>query len=232
MIQLTNKGKSMKSTKAKPLSIKILGTVLGIAACCIVATPLRALPQAKTSTSAASQPQQTTFDTPQQAADAMILAIKNDDVATLLQIFGPDGKDFVETSDDVQDKNSRANFATMAQEKMDVALDSQNPNRAIISVGDEDWPLPVPIVKVNGKWHFDSKAGRTEILNRRIGGNELTAITICRGYDDAQKEYAEQIHDDSGVNQYAQRIIRTPGKQDGLAWQIADGRWESPWEKG
>jgi hypothetical protein len=162
----------------------------------------------------------------------MILAVKNDDVATLLQIFGPDGKDFVETSDDVQDKNSRANFATMAQEKMDVALDSQNPNRAIISVGDEDWPLPVPIVKVNGKWHFDSKAGRTEILNRRIGGNELTAITICRGYDDAQKVYAQQIHDDSGVNQYAQRIIRTPGKQDGLAWQIADGRWEAPSEKG
>jgi hypothetical protein len=228
MIQLTNKGKSMKSTKAKPLSIKILGTVLGIATRCIVVTPLRALPQPKTSTSAASQPQQTTFDTPQQAADAMILAVKNDDVATLLQIFGPDGKDFVETSDDVQDKNSRANFATMAQEKMDVALDSQNPNRAIISVGDEDWPLPVPIVKVNGKWHFDSKAGRTEILDRRIGANELTAITICRGYDDAQSEYAAVIHDNSGVNQYAQRIISTPGKQDGLAWQNSDGTWGGP----
>jgi hypothetical protein len=158
----------------------------------------------------------------------MILAVKNDDVAGLLEIFGPDGKDFVQTSDDVQDKNSRAKFASMAQEKTHVDLDPQNPNRAILSVGDEDWPTPVPIVKLNGKWHFDSKAGRTEILDRRIGANELTAITICRGYDDAQKQYAEQVHDDSGVNQYAQRIISTSGKQDGLAWQNADGSWGGP----
>jgi hypothetical protein len=228
MIKFMNTGKSMTSTKANPLSIKFLCTVLGVATCCIVASPLRALPQTKTSTPAAPQPQQKTFATPQQAADAMVLAVKNDDVPALLQIFGPDGKDFVDTNDDVQDKNSRANFAALVQQKMDVELDPHNPNRAIISVGDEDWPLPVPIVKLNGKWHFDSKSGRTEILNRRIGDNELTAITICRGYDDAQREYAQQIHDDSGVNQYAQRIISTPGKQDGLAWQNSDGTWGGP----
>jgi hypothetical protein len=228
MIKLKNKEKSMESTNAKPLTMKILATVLGIATCCIVPASLRALPQTKTSTATASEPQQATFDTPQQAADAMALAVKNDDVPALLKVFGPDGKDFVDTSDDVQDKNSRANFAAMVQEKMDVELDPRNPNRAIIAVGDEDWPLPVPIVKLNGKWHFDSKSGRTEILNRRIGDNELTAITICRGYDDAQKDYAQQIHDDSGVNQYAQRIISTPGKQDGLAWQNSDGSWGGP----
>jgi Protein of unknown function (DUF2950) len=228
MIKFMNEEKSMKSSKANPLSIKIFATVLGIATCCIAPTVLRALPQTKTSASAASQPQQKTFDSPQQAADTMILAVKNDDVAGLLEIFGPDGKDFVQTSDDVQDKNSRAKFAAMAQEKTHVDLDPQNPNRAILSVGDEDWPTPVPIVKLNGRWHFDSKAGRTEILDRRIGANELTAITICRGYDDAQKQYAEQVHDDSGVNQYAQRIISTSGKQDGLAWQNADGSWGGP----
>src|SRR6202044_1508976 len=92
----------------------------------------------------------------------------------------------------------------------------------------EEWPLPIPIVKKGGKWYFDTKAGLKEILYRRIGTNELNAITICRGYVEAQMDYAEQIHDDSGVNQYAQRIISTPGKQDGLAWKNADGSWGGP----
>ena len=77
----------------------------------------------------------------------------------------------------------------------------------------------------SGKWYFDAKAGRHEILRRRIGANELDAITVCRGYVEAQEEYALTIHDDSGVNQYAQKIISTPGKQDGLAWQNPDGTW-------
>jgi hypothetical protein len=158
----------------------------------------------------------------------MMLAVKSDDVAALLEIFGPAGKDFVSTGDDVQDKNSRATFAALAQEKMNVETDTHHPNRAILSVGNEDWPVPVPIVKHAGKWHFDSKAGRTEILQRRIGNNELDAIDICRGYAEAQKEYASEIHDDSGVNQYAQRIISTPGKHDGLAWRNTDGSAGGP----
>jgi hypothetical protein len=111
---------------------------------------------------------------------------------------------------------------------MQVETDPHNLNRVILSVGNEDWPLPVPIVKQGGKWHFDSKAGRTEILDRRIGENELEAITICRGFAEAQKEYSSEIHDDSGVNQYAQRIISTPGKHDGLAWRNPDGSWGGP----
>jgi hypothetical protein len=223
--QSMNKEKYMNSIRMNTLPTKALSTVFGVVVCCILVTAFRAAPQTKAATSVATQPPQKTFDNPQQAADAMILAVKNDDVAALLQIFGPDGKDFVASGDDVQDKNSRANFATQAQEKMHVDTDPHNPDRAIISIGDEDWPLPVPIVKQGGKWHFDSKVGRNEIVNRRIGENELVAITICRGYDDAQKEYAEQIHDNSGVNQYAQRLISSPGKHDGLAWQNPDGTW-------
>jgi hypothetical protein len=215
----------MKSKVSNTHTAKFLWALLGITAYCILAAGLPASPQTK---AAAAQPAEKTFDTPQQAADAMILAVKNDDEAALLEIFGPDGKDFVDTKDSVQDKNSRAAFAALAQEKMQVVIDPHNPNRAILSVGNEDWPTPVPIVKQGGKWHFDSKAGRTEILDRRIGANELTAITICRGYVDAQNEYAQQIHDDSGVNQYAQQIISTPGKQDGLAWQNPDGTWGGP----
>lgn len=220
--------KQMNTTKMNTFFAKILFATFGIAACCISGIVVHAAPQTRTATNVATQPQQKKFDTVQQAADAMILAVKNDDVAALLEIFGPAGKDFVSTGDDVQDKNSRAAFAALAQEKMHVDTDPHNPNRAILSVGNEDWPVPVPIVKQGGKWHFDSQAGRTEILDRRIGRNELDAISICRGYAEAQKEYASEIRDDSGVNQYAQRLISTPGKHDGLAWQNPDGSEGGP----
>ena len=222
----------MHSTGINALGMKILSTLFGVATCCILPISVHAAPQAASATTPAAQSKQKTFATAQQAADAMILAVKNDDVQTLLEIFGPDGKDFVSTQDDVQDKNSRAAFAAMAQEKMHVDLDPHNPNRAILSVGGEDWPTPVPIVRVGGRWRFDSKAGRAEILDRRIGENELNAIVVCRGFVEAQEAYAEQVHDGSGVNQYAQRIISTSGKQDGLAWQNPDGSWGGPVAEG
>src|SRR5579862_473908 len=178
-----NKGKYMNFKKVSPLIARIFSSLLVVTACCIWATAAHATPQTNPATAAATQPQQKSFDTPQQAADTMILAVKNDDVSALTEIFGPDGKDFVASGDDIEDKKSRANFAAQAQEKMSVDIVSHDSNRAIISVGDEDWPLPVPIVKQGGKWHFDSKAGRTEILNRYIGENELDAILICRGFD-------------------------------------------------
>jgi len=111
---------------------------------------------------------------------------------------------------------------------MSVQTDKKNPNRAIVLVGNDDFPLPIPIVKQKGKWFFDTKVGREEILNRRVGANELNAIEICRGFVDAQHEYAAEKHDGSKVNQYAQRVISTPGKHDGLAWQNQDGTWEGP----
>jgi len=220
--------KYMKSKTIGPPPAKTLWTAIIVIACFVPVTGSSATTQTETSASVAAQPAQKTFDTPQQAADTMILAVKNDDVAALLQIFGPDGKDFVQSGDDVQDKNSRAAFAAMAQKKMHVDIDAHNPDRAILWVGEEDWPTPVPIVAQGGKWHFNSKAGRTEILNRHIGENELDAIVVCRGFVEAQKNYAEEIHDGSGVNQYAQKIISTPGKRDGLAWRNPDGSWGGP----
>ena len=119
-------------------------------------------------------------------------------------------------------------FAAKAKEKSNIGTDPKNPNRAILTVGNDDFPVPIPIVKQKGKWVFDMKAGRQEILNRRIGTNELDAITICRGFVEAQEEYAQEKHDDAKVNQYAQRIISTPGKHDGLAWKNSDGTWGGP----
>ncbi len=168
------------------------------------------------------------FGTPQQAADALIKAAGAYDVSELLAIFGPDGEDFVESADPVRDKNNAQAFAKEASVKNSIAFEVSNPNRATIIVGNEDWPLPVPLVKKNGKWYFDAKAGRQAILFRRIGSNELDAIQVCRGYVEAQKEYSLQIHDDSGVNQYAQKIFSTPGKQDGLYWQNPDGTSAGP----
>lgn len=168
------------------------------------------------------------FDTPQLATEAVIKAAADYDVPQLMAIFGPDGEDFVSGGDAVQAKNKAISFGTEAQAKNSIATDPSKPDQATIIVGEEEWPFPVPLIKKNGKWYFDAKTGRRNILYRRIGANELDAITVCRGYVEAQREYALTIHDDSGVNQYAQKIFSTPGKQDGLYWKNADGSSAGP----
>ena len=168
------------------------------------------------------------FDTPQQAADALVDAAEKFDVVALVQIFGPDGEDIVLTGEFAQDRQRAADFAAEAREKKSVSVDPKTGNRAFLLVGNEDWPFPVPIVKRGNKWSFDAKAGRQELLYRRIGANELDAIEICHGYVEAQHDYAFQKREGYDVNQYAQRIISTPGKQDGLAWQNSDGTWGGP----
>ncbi len=169
-----------------------------------------------------TSPAQESFATPQLAAKALIDATQTYDVPKLLSIFGPSGREFVSSADPVRDKNNAIAFAEKARQKTSVVIDKNKPNTAIVVVGNDDWPLPVPIVKRGDKWRFDSVAGRREILNRRIGANELDAIQVCRGYVEAQRDYASEIHDDSGVNQYAQRIMSTPGKHDGLFWRNPD----------
>jgi hypothetical protein len=138
-------------------------------------------------------------------------------------MFGPDGKDLVSTGDPVRDKSYALAFASLAQEGHALVVSPTNPSRATLQVGLERWPLPVPLVSVAGKWYFDAKTGRDEILFRRVGANELDAIEVCRGFVEAQKDYALALHDDSRTHQYAQRIISTSGKQDGLYWKNADG---------
>jgi hypothetical protein len=168
------------------------------------------------------------FATAKEATDALIQAASTFDEAGLVAIFGPDGKDLVSSGDPVQDKNYATTFAEKAREAHSVLVRSSNPNRATLLVGADQWPLPVPLVRVAGKWYFDAKAGRDEVLFRRIGANELDAIEICRGFVEAQDDYAADLHDDSTVHQYAQRVISSPGKQDGLYWQSADGSAAGP----
>ena len=216
---------SEENMKSKLFRSSTLATVVLLLIAC--ALPVIVAAQTKPATPAAA-PGPKAFDTPQEAADAVIKAATDYNVPELMAIFGPDGEDFIESADLVRDKNNGMAFAKEAAAKNSIEVSKSNPNRAAIIVGDEAWPFPVPLVKKNGKWYFNAKEGRQEILYRRIGANELDAITVCRGYVEAQKEYASEIHDDSGVNQYAQKIFSTPGKQDGLYWKNADGTSAGP----
>ena len=172
--------------------------------------------------------QQKAFETPEKAAEALVSAAERFDVAALKEILGPDGVDLVVTDDPVLDKNQSAAFAAEARVKTEVVRDPKQPGVASVIVGAEDWPLPIPLVEEGGQWRFDTEAGREEVLNRRIGANELNAIAMCRGYVEAQHEYATEKHDGAPVNQYAQRVVSTPGRQDGLAWRAPDGTWQGP----
>jgi len=172
-----------------------------------------------------SPPAQTSFATPDDAARELVQAAGDFNVSELSQILGPDSKGLVTSEDPVADRSRAATFATLAREKLSVVTDAKT-GRAQLLAGNDAWPFPIPIVKKNGRWYFDTKSGRKEILLRRIGENELDAIEICRGYVEAQQQYSLERHD--GVNQYAQRIISTPGTQDGLAWQTAEGTWAGP----
>jgi hypothetical protein len=169
-----------------------------------------------------------TFSTPKEAADALIDAANRFDVRVLQELFGHAQENLVLTGEYSEDRQRAREFVDRAREKAVVSIDPRTRRRAFLLVGDEEWPFPVPLVKRGARWSFDVAAGRQELLYRRIGANELDAIGICRGYVDAQHEYALKKREGYEVNQYAQRIISTPGKQDGLAWQKADGTWDGP----
>ena len=217
-------GTPMKSKSTIMTSSKALASVITIFG---LATALHAAPPTKPERPTTTQkPKQ--FDNPKQATDALIQATETFDVPALQEILGPDSADIISSEDQVMDKQRAVAFAARAKEKMSVEPLNKDPNRVILMVGNDNDPLPIPIVKQKGKWIFDAKIGRQEIQNRRIGANELDAIAICRGFVEAQHQYAQEKHDDSKVNQYAQRIISTPGKQDGLAWKNPDGTLGGP----
>jgi hypothetical protein len=209
-------------------STKFFRIVCAIANCAFLTLVSQGAPETKQDVSATAQPQQKQFNTPNEAADALVQVAANFDPTAAKEILGPDSEDIVASEDPVQDKTRAAEFAAKAKEKTSIEINKKDPNRAILLVGNDDFPLPIPIVKRKGKWSFDTKVGREEILNRRIGANELNVIQICRGFVEAQHDYAQEKHDDSKVNQYAQHILSTPGKHDGLAWQNQDGTWEGP----
>ncbi|MDD1744870.1 MAG: DUF2950 domain-containing protein [Candidatus Methanoperedens sp.] len=165
------------------------------------------------------------FSTPEDALKGLVEAVKIHDKAALDQIFGPSSKDLL-SGDAVQDAAESEEFASHLAEK--TSLVKENDSKVIISIGNENWPFPIPLVKTDGQWHFDTEAGKEEILNRRIGEDELTAILVCRTYVKAQREYVLQDWDGDGILAYAQKLRSDPGKKNGLFWRHAPGEPISP----
>ena len=214
---------SVRSTATPRLAVTTLALLLFGAPVMFSQTASIPKPAAKPATAVAPPPGARAFATPQAAASALIQAASTFNEPEIAGMFGPDGKDLVSTGDPVRDKSYALAFASLAQEGHAVVVSPTNPSRATLQVGLERWPLPVPLVKVAGKWYFDARTGRDEVLFRRVGANELDAIEVCRGFVEAQNDYALALHDDSRTHQYAQRIISTSGKQDGLYWKNGDG---------
>jgi DUF2950 family protein len=162
------------------------------------------------------------FATPGQAARALLVAAEAGDVSALTQIFGPGSDEVLSSGDPVQDKNTRAQFVKRARRLLQERIDPANVNRAVLLIGADRFPFPIPLVRSGGRWHFDAAAGKTEILARRIGSNELDAIAACKAYVDAQYDYASEDRNKNGIPEYARTLISSPGKRDGLFWPESD----------
>jgi hypothetical protein len=165
------------------------------------------------------------FPSPEDALKGLVEAVKAEDKAALDQIFGPSAKD-LRSSDEVQAAAEFEEFTKHVAEK--TSLVKENDSKVIIYIGNENWPFPIPLVKMNGQWFFDTEAGKEEILNRRIGEDELTAILVCRTYVKAQREYILKDWDGDGILAYAQKLRSDPGKKNGLFWRHAPGEAVSP----
>jgi Protein of unknown function (DUF2950) len=177
-------------------------------------------------TPSAGAAEQKTFATPAQAVQALVKAAEEGNQDEMMAVLGDDGKDLVFSGDPVQDKSGMESFVKSYNTKHSIV--EQDGKTRILRVGASDWELPIPIVNDAGKWRFDTAAGRQELVYRRIGHNELGAIAACRGYIDAQKDYASVGHDGLPAGIYARRLISSAGKQDGLYWETAEGDPPSP----
>jgi hypothetical protein len=166
------------------------------------------------------------FTSPDEAVKALVNAVMRDDTKELLELFGSAGKEIIFSGDEVADKTGRNRFIK-AYEEMN-RLTKENDRRIILHVGNQDWPFPIPIVKVGETWRFDPQGGKEEILNRRIGRNELNAIQVCLAYVDAQREYALKNREGTGLPEYAQKFVSGKEKKDGLYWEAKEDEEQSP----
>ena len=207
------------------MTMKILRTALVAGCAAFTLTPAWAqspAPKAAVSAPAA----QRTFASPEAAAKALADAVRTVDGKAVLAVVGPASKSWLFSGDDVADREDWKNFLEAYDRKN--AITKEGDAKATLVVGNADWPFPVPLVKKGDKWSFDIVAGREEVINRRVGRNELDTIETLRAIVDAQRIYASADPDGNGVASYATRFISTPGKKDGLYWQTKAGEPESP----
>ena len=205
---LTNRRRLTKSIVLLALSAAVLMT-LGFSAISIAATAAK----------------QKSFPSAEAAVKAAVAAAKANDDKELLAIFGAQAKDLLSSGDAVADKQRRAQFLAAYDEKNRLATEGEN---TILIIGKNEWPFPIPVVKSGDAWVFDTAKGREEILNRRIGQNELNAIKVTLAYMDAQREYAMKDRDGDGILEYARRFRSESGKKNGLYWEAKSGEEQSP----
>ena len=172
----------------------------------------------------ATAAEQRTFATPDAAVDALLAALKADDDAALIAIFGDKNKTVIISPDKAANSANRAKAVTALQTYH--LLEEQGKDRRVLLIGDQAWPLPIPLVRVGEQWRFATEEGEDEMVNRRVGANERSAILVMRAYLDAQRDYATRDRDGDGVLQYAQRLGSTPGKHDGLYWPADSAKGE------
>jgi hypothetical protein len=179
------------------------------------------------STSPAAQaPQYRTFASPEDAVKALIETVKAGNLDQLLAFFGPEGKELIASSDPAAARQNRQIFTVATGEQW--RLEDAAANRKTLVIGNEEWPFPVPLVKEASGWRFDTAAGKEEVIARRIGRNELSAIETVRAYVTAQQRYAEQGHDGKPAGVYATKFRSDAGKENGLYWPAAKGQKRSP----
>jgi hypothetical protein len=171
-------------------------------------------------------PAEQSFDSPEDAVASLVAAVEADDVAALQTLLGPGAGDVLSSGDLVADRNARASF--LRKFRLQHRFVAGGPDDLALQVGDDDWPLPIPLVRQNGRWHFDGAAGAQELVLRRIGRNELHTIDVMRGFVAAQEEYSASGHDGLAAGVYAQRLRSQAGKHDGLYWEVAANEEPSP----
>ncbi len=181
---------------------------------------------ALTWTGFAQETPQRAFPSPQEAMQALVKALQASGKESLLAILGPESEEILSSGDPVADQADRDRFLKAYGEKVEVA--AQGNDWVEVVLGHDNWPFPIPLVKGQQGWFFDTETGKEEILNRRIGRNELDTIQVCQGYVEAQREYASADREQEGIIQYAQKVISDPNKCNGLYWEPAEGELPSP----
>jgi hypothetical protein len=185
-----------------------------------------ALLVALTACSGNKDSQQAMYDSPEEGVTAFVAALQKDDLPALKHILGPGTDGLLSSGDAVADKEARANFVVSYQEQHGLNPDGEN--KMVLVVGNNDWPMPIPLVKKDGKWLFDGAAGAEELVYRRIGGNELGAISVANGFVAAQMEYASEGHDGDPAGIYAMKLVSDEGLHNGLSWKTSEGEAPSP----
>ena len=211
-------------TETKTMLSKINNKILSVSRIRIIITVM-SIAALTFDNSVLAESKQKIFSTGEEAVNAFIKALKESNNVELLTIFGDEANDLVSSGDEVIDKQRRQKFLDAYDEQHRLDADGNN---LVLVIGKNDWPFPIPVVKQSEQWFFDTNTGMEEIINRRVGQNELDTIQVMLAIVDAQREYAEKDHDGDGVREYAQKFASDPGKKNGLYWDTNEAEEPSP----